>query len=180
MYPFLGVAIRGLLASRQPGLKPEERQTSHYICKPWDLDHWGEMNHGRIMTLSDMALFPFAVRTGLFRILMKRGWALTMAGCTVRFRKRIRLFERLEFTATCLGHDERFFYLYVIASHKGVAKSAVLYRGAVRGKDGAIPFDEVLSAGGVENTLPPLPDWVKAWIAAEDQRPWPPAPGLSA
>jgi len=28
---------------------------------------------------------------------------------------------------------------------------------------------------GATEDSPPLPDWVQAWIAAEDARPWPPA-----
>ena len=48
-----------------------------------------------------------------------------------------------------------------------------MYRTAVTGPKGIVPPAELLAEIGAEG-MPELPDHIKAWIAAEDARPWPP------
>ena len=48
-------------------------------------------------------------------------------------------------------------------------------RPAIVGRAGIVPPAELAKAAGVSTVSPDLPDWVKAWIAAEATRPWPPA-----
>jgi hypothetical protein len=45
---------------------------------------------------------------------------------------------------------------------------------AVTGGAGIVPPAEVMAEVGVDPVSPVLPDWVEAWIAAEQARPWPP------
>jgi len=44
----------------------------------------------------------------------------------------------------------------------------------VTNSDGIVSTDQVLAELGPDITLPQIPDWVEAWVAAEDLRPWPP------
>ncbi|MEO1550025.1 MAG: thioesterase family protein [Pseudomonadota bacterium] len=159
---------------------------------PWDLDHWGEMNHGRVLTLSDVVLPGAAVRSGLMQLVLHKGWALTMAGATCRWRHRIRPFMRLTFAQRLVGWDAKFVYLEVTVWHKGTAMAQTLYRAAVRSPRGTIAPQTLIDAlagaeGGVsahgmdlgqtpdsfaQDGTPPA--WVRAWTEAEAQRPWPP------
>ena len=50
----------------------------------------------------------------------------------------------------------------------------ILIRSAVTSAKGIVPPVQVLDALGHTGDSPDLPDWVKAWIAAEATRPWPP------
>ena len=59
----------------------------------------------------------------------------------------------------------------------GECAGHVVYRGAVTGKSGIVSPDEVMAALGHVEPSPALPDWVVAWLAAEDMRPWPPMQG---
>ena len=80
---------------------------SHHMCWPWDLDLWMELNNGRTLTLFYLGRIPLARRTGLATVIMKNKWGMTVAGVSVRYRQRIRLF-RIEMRSRALGWDERF------------------------------------------------------------------------
>ena len=63
-----------------------------FIVRPWDMDFFFELNNGRQLTLYDLGRFDLAVRTGLSKTLKEKKWGLVVAGSTVRYRKRIRMF----------------------------------------------------------------------------------------
>lgn len=149
---------------------------SHHYCLPWDIDLWRELNNGRTLTLYDLGRIPLAGRVGLIAVLRRERWGLTMAGASVRYRRRVRMFERVEMRSRLIGWDTRFMYLeQSMWNARGECANHILYRGAVTGRAGIVPSAEVLAALGQDHVEPPpLPDWVRAWIAAEDTRPWPP------
>ncbi|MEM9009815.1 MAG: acyl-CoA thioesterase [Pseudomonadota bacterium] len=177
MYPFVRLGVEMAVAGLSSPLPLDGTHVSHHVCWPWDIDLFGEMNNGRILTIFDLGRLPLAQRTGLFAALRRRGWSLTMAGATVRYRRRILPFRRVEMRSRCLGRDGRFVYLQQSMWRRGEALSSILYRGAVFSQKGIVPTDEVLTELGQPDWNPALPDWVTTWIAAEDTRPWPPDRG---
>jgi hypothetical protein len=106
--------------------------------------------------------------------LRANGWGLTMAGASIRWRRRTRVFERLEMRSRCVGWDDRFIYIEQSMWHRAEAKSAVLYRAAVTGPEGIVPTGRVIAALPRPAAQPALPAHVQAWIAADAERPWPP------
>ena len=76
--------------SRAGSLPLDGTHVSRHICWPWDLDLWLELNNGRTLTLFDLGRMPLARRTGLEAALRAHGWGLTVAGVSVRYRRRIR------------------------------------------------------------------------------------------
>jgi hypothetical protein len=73
------------------------------LCLPLDADMFWEMNNGRILTFYDLGRFGLAQRIGLMRTLRDRGWGLVVAGSSVRYRARIRPFQRFELRTRLLG-----------------------------------------------------------------------------
>ena len=64
MYPIsrlIGGAVR---AYRAPKLNIDDTSESSFICRPWDIDMFFEMNNGRILTLYDLGRFDLAIRGG--------------------------------------------------------------------------------------------------------------------
>lgn len=176
MYPFVRFFKDVLLARRLPPLsKVGEIHVSHHICWPWDIDIFAELNNGRTLTLYDLGRFATAQRAGLVQVLLKNKWALTMAGASVRYRRRITLFERFEMRSRLLCWDERYMYLEQSMWKKnGECASHVLYRSAALEKGRIIAPTRVAEALGRDPQSPPVPDWVSAWIDAEATRTWPP------
>ncbi|MBV0913411.1 acyl-CoA thioesterase [Anianabacter salinae] len=177
MYPFGRMALELWLSRNQPPLDLLGTHVSHHRCWPWDIDLWLELNNGRTLTLYDLGRIPLAKRAGLTKMLMRQRWGLTMAGVSVRYRRRIRAFEKIEMRSRCIGWDDRFVYLdQTMWKASGECAGQALYRSAVTDRGGIVTTDRVLEALGHDGPAPELPVWVKAWIDADATRPWPPEP----
>lgn len=175
MYPFIRLATETLRVRRLPPLGLFDPHVIQIRCLPWDLDPWIELNNGRTLTLYDIGRVPFVLRIGLLKALRAHGWGLTVAGASVRYRRRVKAFHRVELRTRLLGWDSRFFYIGQSMWRNGECTSHVLNRSAVTGKGGIVPPAEVARALGVAPESPALPGWVAAWIEADAARPWPPA-----
>lgn len=175
MYPFLRMIKEMVVHARSEPLGLTDIHVSHHICWPWDLDIWMELNNGRTLTIFDLGRIPLAQRVGLIRALARNRWGLTMAGATVMYRKRVRMFDKVETRSRALGWDDKFIYLEQSMWKGDTCTSHVLYRSAVTDKSGIVAPARVMSAMGIEDIpSPDLPDWVTGWIEADRHRPWPP------
>lgn len=174
MYPFLRLPWQMWRHRNDPPIMIMGEHVSQHICWPWDLDFWFELNNGRTLTLYDLGRVPAANRMGLTRVLAKKRWGMTVAGSTVRYRRRVRAFDRITMRTRGVGWDSRFIYVQQSMWVRGECTSHVLIRMAVTGKTGIVPPAEVMAAMGHDTVSPPLPEWVGAWIMADAARPWPP------
>lgn len=175
MYPVIRLAWQIFKVRNAPSLAPLEMHVSHHICLPWDIDVWMELNNGRTLTLYDLGRIPFAFRSGLIKTLRSNGWGLTMAGASVRYRRRIRMFEVIEMRSRVVFWDNRFIYVEQSMWKKnGECANHIVYRAAVTSDSGIVDPTQVAEASGIDPTPPKAPAWVAAWISADQIRPWPP------
>lgn len=174
MYPVLRFAKELLIHRNAPRLGLFDTHVSHHICWPQDIDPWLELNNGRTLTLYDFGRLVLFQRTGVVSAMRARGWVGTVAGSSVRYRKRVKMFHRVEVRSRMLGWDARFLYVEQSMWRNGECTSNALFRNAVTGAQGLVPLAEAAKALGVDPISPPLPDWVLAWCNAEATRPWPP------
>lgn len=175
MYPLIRMFWQLFKHRNAPPLAPTDTHVSRHVCLPWDIDLWMELNNGRTLTLYDLGRIPLAMRAGLVRVLKKNRWGLTMAGASVRYRRRIRMFETVEMRSRAVWWDARFIYLeQSMWKTNGECANHIVYRSAVTGKNGIVPPDEVMAALGQPVERPAAPEWVTAWIEADAKRPWPP------
>ena len=175
MYPFIRMAKELHVHRKAPPLPVLGVHRSNHLCWPWDLDLWKELNNGRTLTLLDLGRIPLAQRIGLIGALRRNGWGMTVAGVTVRYRRRIRLFQRIEMQSRVLGWDHRFLYIdQTLWNRGGDCTTQAIYRMAITGTQGIVPPEKVVPE--MSGTLPDftLPAWVQGWIDAENRRPWPP------
>ncbi len=175
MYPFVRMAKELYVHRKAPPLPVLGVHRSSHLCWPWDLDLWKELNNGRTLTLLDLGRIPLARRTGLIGALRRNGWGMTVAGVTVRYRRRIRLFQRIEMQSRLLGWDRRFFYIdQTLWNRDGDCTTQAVYRMAITSAQGIVPPENVVPE--MTDKLPDftLPEWVQGWIEAENRRPWPP------
>jgi acyl-CoA thioesterase FadM len=174
MYPVLRFFFQMWRAGRLPPLAPFGTHVSHHLCWPWDLDLFFELNNGRTLTLFDLGRIPFGKRVGLLALLRREGWGLTVAGSVVRYRRRVRIFDRIEMRSRLIGWDARFMYIEQVMIVRGVVTSQAVFRTAVTDRSGIVPTDRMVAALAPGATAPDLPAWIATWCAAEDERPWPP------
>jgi acyl-CoA thioesterase FadM len=174
MYPFIRMFKEMWKFRNAPALPLLGVHRSSHLCWPWDLDLWNELNNGRTLTLYDLGRLPLARRTGLDKILRKHGWGITVAGNTTRYRRRVQAFDRLDMVSRCIGWDARFVYMEQSMWKGADCTSQMIIRSAIVGKSGIVPPKDLVTAMGHPIESPSLPDWVQAWILAENARPWPP------
>lgn len=179
MYPYFRLALEVFAARRLPRLPPTGTHVSQHRCWPWDIDPWLELNNGRAFTLYDLGRLPLAQRIGIAAGLRAQRMGLTVAGSTIRYRRRLRAFEPFTMKSRTVGWDGRFLYIeQSMWKRDGQCASHALLRMAFVGAKGILPPPEALERLGVETVSPQLPDWVQAWIAADATRPWPPMQGV--
>ncbi|GAA5190259.1 acyl-CoA thioesterase [Ferrimonas gelatinilytica] len=174
MYPLLRLLTTSIRALRAPAMPPDGVAETHFRCRPWDLDMFMEMNNGRVLTLYDLGRFDFAIRSGLAKTLKQQGWGLVVAGSTVRYRKRIKLFDSVTIRTQVVGIDERWIYVKQSMWLKGEPASSVLLRTGVTSQGRSVKAEQVIKAMGMPDWKPAPSDWPKAWIESESLRPWPP------
>lgn len=174
MYPFLRLWWHSAQARRMPAMGPFDVHPITTRIMPWDIDPFHELNNGRTLTLYDLGRIPMLNRLNVRPGLAARGWRPTVAGLSVRYRRRIVVFDRLEMLNRILGWDDRFFYMDQSLWRAGDCCNQLYVRMAFTTGTGIIPTSEVAAAAGWPTASPPLPAAVTAWAEAEAQRPWPP------
>ncbi|GAA4898454.1 hypothetical protein GCM10023333_34810 [Ferrimonas pelagia] len=132
------------------------------------------MNNGRILTLYDLGRFDLAIRSGLAKVLKQQRWGLVVAGSTIQYRKRIRVFDRVTIRSRVAGFDDRWIYIKQSMWVKGAPVSSVLLRTGVTSRQGTVAPQKVLDAMNIRDWQHEPAEWPKAWIQSETLRPWPP------
>lgn len=181
MYPFLRfgktIAQSTFKHIRGDTLSILDTSEIHLVSNFNDIDNFLEMNNGRIFTLFDLGRIDFAVRTGLGKKLLQHRWGLVVAGSTIQYRKRIRLFDKVTIKTRLIGIEERWFYIEQTMWVKGQCASHALLRTGVTnlmtGK--VISTQLAMQAMNLTDVEFSLPDWVKAWADADKMRPFPTA-----
>lgn len=177
MYPFARLAKDFILTRNLPQLHALGTHVSHHRCWPQDIDGFLEMNNGRILTILDLGRTILARRVGLLKALRDNRWGLTMAGVSVRYRRRIRPFVKFRVVSRAVGWDDKFFYLDQSIWVEDQCHVQALYRSAVTDKNGIVKPERVFAAMGFDEASPALPDWIQNWVDADATRPWPPEHG---
>ncbi|MBC8319432.1 MAG: thioesterase family protein [Bacteroidetes bacterium] len=172
MYPYL--RLLKLLATKKTRKKlviGDESVLPMRVCLV-DIDPFMELNNGRHLTMMDFGRFDLALRSGLISVVKQKGWGLAVAGASVRYRHRLKLMQKYTLHSQVVGYDDRWFYFHQKTIRHGKVHSAALIRTAITSKNGIVKTRVVLETMGYDNINPTVPDWVAAWAAADELRPW--------
>lgn len=176
MYPFFRLITTSIKSMRSTKLDVFDVSETTFRARPWDVDLFMEVNNGRLLTLYDLGRFDLAIRIGLTAILRKNKWGLVVAGSSTRYRRRVRMFDKITVRTQVVGLDEKWVYIAQSIWVKGQPTSSVLLRTGVTAKGRVIPVDQVAAAFGPGEWKTEMPLWVQAWIDADAGREWPPQP----
>lgn len=171
MYPYLRVARILARAAFKPRAGLDDASELTLRVWPSDIDTYPEMNNGRFWTVMDLGRYDLAFRMGLMQMARRKGWYFVVAGGSIRYRRRLPPFGRFVLRTSLAGHDGRWFYFVQEFLREGRIAAQAVVRAGLRTKSAAIPSQVILKAFGREDWAPPLPEWVLAWIEAEEARP---------
>ena len=179
MYPFLRVLGHMIRARGAAKIRAGDTVVTRTRCWPQDLDIQWELNNGRALTLMDSGRMTLLLRSGAFAAMRQAGAKVAVAGSAVMYRRRVRLFDRIEVHSTLRGMDDRFVYIEQLLHANGAPAHHCVFRMVFFDGSGLIPASRVLESLSDPGWRTPLPDWISAWSAAEIMRPWPPQPPKS-
>lgn len=179
MYPFIRTLLTLSRAKQRSPLGIDEQSVLHFTAMPWDIDIFGEVNNGRQLTLFEQGRWDLAARIGLLSTLKRQRWGLVVAGSSVRYRKRIRMFDKIECHTQCAAVQGRWFFISQSFWVNGEPCSHALFRTAVTAKGKTVDSSEVFEVMDLQGWPHPTPDWVNDWSHSDAQRPWPPNPLFS-
>jgi acyl-CoA thioesterase FadM len=135
---------------------------------PSDLDVNGHMNNGRYLTIVDLMLVEYFVRTGFARALLEAGWRPMSGGAFISYRKALQPFQRYRLRFTQAGADAVWNYMrFEFLRDDGEVCAAGYMKGAAVGKQGRVLNAVAYARMGREFARAPLPEPVQHWLAAE-------------
>ncbi len=148
MYPLIRLLSISLHSFRSGAMPPEAICETTFRCMPWDIDMFLEMNNGRILTLYDLGRFDLSIRIGLAKVLRKKRWGLVVAGGSVRYRRRVKMFDKVSMRTQVVGFDDRWIYVAQSMWVSGQPSSSVLLRTGITGNGKTISTGGQGCAGG--------------------------------
>lgn len=135
---------------------------------PGDLDINGHMNNGRYLTILDLMLVEYFVRSGFARVMLRAGWRPMSGGAVITYRKALMPGQRyrLRFALAAADHAWNFMR-FEFLREDGTLCAAGYMKGAAVGRTGLVPNAESYARLGQAFEQQPLPEAVAHWLAAE-------------
>lgn len=157
-----------LRCGRLPRIVPGDTIERTMRVWPNDIDINGHMNNGRYLTLLDLMIVEYFVRTGLARAALAAGWRPMSGGAVITYRKGLKPWQLYRLRFTLAGADAAWNYMrFEFAREDGTLCAAGYMKGAAVGREGLVP--NVTSYARIGHAFTPraLPEAVTHWLAAE-------------
>lgn len=157
-----------LRAWRLPAIEPGaviERRLRVWLG---DLDINGHMNNGRYLTIIDLMLVEYFVRSGFARVMVKAGWRPMSGGAVISYRKGLQPGQRYRLRFSLAGANEAWnFMRFEFLREDGTLCAAGYMKGAAVGRTGLVPNRESYGRLGLSFEPGELPAAVQHWLSAE-------------
>ena len=157
-----------LRAWRLPRIEPGATIERRLRVWPGDLDINGHMNNGRYLTVIDLMLVEYFVRSGFARVMLQAGWRPMSGGAVITYRKGLMPGQRYRLRFALAGADPAWnFMRFEFLRGDGTLCAAGYMKGAAVGRAGLVPNAESYARLGRRFEAGPLPAAVEHWLAAE-------------
>jgi len=135
---------------------------------PNDLDINLHMNNGRYLTVVDLLLMEYFVRSGFARTMLRLRWRPMLGGAVITYRRGLQPFQSYRLRFAIIAADDHWNYMrFEFLREDGSLCAAGLTKGAVVGRNGLVSNVESYAQMGLEFIAAPLPPAVQHWLDAE-------------
>jgi acyl-CoA thioesterase FadM len=148
---------------RGPRVEPDAKITTKLTILPNDLDWNRHLNNGRYLTLMDIGRYDLVIRCGMGPLMRREKWWPVIASATIRFRRELKAFQKVDLTTQIIYWDDKWFYFEHTLVHDGSVYARAMVKGLFKSKTGNVPLVDVMKAMGVERTVPVKPPQISAW-----------------
>ena len=161
----LWTLLRGM---RRPIIEPGDWIERRLRVLPNDLDLNGHMNNGRYLTVLDLMLVEYFVRSGFARVMLHAGWRPMSGGAFITYRKALLPWQPYRLRFTLAGTDASWNYMrFEFLREDGTLCAAGYLKGAAVGKQGLVSNRQSYALMGRAFVQQALPEAVRHWLAAE-------------
>ena len=164
---YLRLLLTLLRAWRSPRIAPGESIQRRLRVLPNDLDVNGHMNNGRYLTVIDLMLVEYFVRTGFAATMLKRGWRPMAGGSFITYRRGLKPLQTYTLRFRLDASDAHWNYMRFEFVRAGRVCAAGYMKGAAVARDGLVPNARSYGAMGQAPLAAALPSAVQHWLAAE-------------
>lgn len=158
-----------LLRSRRlPRIAPGDTIERTLRVWPNDLDINGHMNNGRYLTVIDLMLVEYFVRSGFAHAMLASGWRPMSGGAVITYRKALKPWQRYRLRFALAAADGAWNYMrFEFLREDGTLAAAGYMKGAAVGREGLVPNTTSYAKMGHAFEPRALPEAVQHWLAAE-------------
>lgn len=161
----LWTLLRGL---RLPKIVPGDWLERTFRVLPNDIDINGHMNNGRYLTMVDLMLMEYFVRTGFAQAMLRAGWRPMSGGAFITYRKGLQPFQRYRLRFGLAAADAAWNYMrFEFLREDGTLCAAGYMKGTAVGSRGLVPNAQSYGRMGLVFEPSVLPAPVAHWLAAE-------------
>ena len=165
IFRLLRVVLAGLLRPRTGFL---DECTIELRVWPNDLDSNLHMTNSRYLLAMDVGRWDLAVRTGLWRELLRRRWFPVVGSATLRFRRPLDPFQCYRLVTRLVAWDERWCFIEQRFERDGHVHAVGRVKALFRGREGQVRSADLLSAAGYpEAPSRQMPEAIRLWLEAE-------------
>jgi acyl-CoA thioesterase FadM len=164
---YLRLILTLLRCWRLPRLAPGDTLERRLRVLPNDLDINGHMNNGRYLTIIDLMLVEYFVRTGFARVMLSKGWRPMSGGAIITYRRGLNPLQTYELRFRLDASDHSWNYMRFEFVREGRVHAAGYMKGAAVARGGLVPNAESYAAMNAAPLSKPLPAAVQHWLAAE-------------
>ncbi len=158
-----------LRTCRLPRILPGETIIRQLRVWPNDIDINGHMNNGRYLTVVDLMLIEYFVRTGFAQAMLKNSWKPMSGGSFITYRKGLQPFEKYSLSFTLDAADEYWNYSrFEFRRQDGTLCAAGYMKGTAVGRQGLVPNASSYAKAGRPFVAQDLPEHVALWMQAEN------------
>jgi len=167
---YLRLLMTLLRAWRALRLAPGDTLERRLRVLPNDLDINGHMNNGRYLTVIDLMLIEFFVRTGFARVMLRQRWRPMSGGAIISYRKGLQPLQRYRVRFALAGSDASWNYMrFDFLRTDGTVCATGYMKGAAVARTGLVANDVSYALLGVPHSPAALPEAVTHWLAAEQR-----------
>jgi acyl-CoA thioesterase FadM len=124
---------------RMPRIQAGDSIVRQLRVLPNDLDINGHMNNGRYLTVVDLMLIEYFVRSGFARVMLREGWKPMSGGSFISYRRGLKPFQNYDLRFRLDACDGHWNYMRFEFASAGKLCAAGYMKGAAVSGAGLVP-----------------------------------------